>query len=162
MQHIDVTTATISDKAVVRRLLELYAHDFSEFEDYDVDEHGLFGYPYLDHYWTDPDRHPFLFRVDGHLAGFALVRSGTPHDMAEFFVLRKYRREGIGAHAARDVFARFPGAWQVRQLTANARATSFWRATIPVPFHEDTNDEGPVQYFTIAAEASSSSAEHQV
>ncbi len=105
--HVTVRDVTVLEaaephKAVVRRLLELYGHDFSEFTDADVDEHGRYGYPYLDAYWSEPERHPFLFRVDRHWAGFALVRSGAPHDMAEFFVLRKYRRHGIGHVAARE------------------------------------------------------------
>ncbi len=35
---------------------------------------GLYDYMYLDHYWTEEGRHPFFIRVDGKLAGFALVR----------------------------------------------------------------------------------------
>jgi predicted acetyltransferase len=150
MAHVEVVEATIADKHAVRQLLELYAHDFSEFNDGDVDQHGRFGYRYLDDYWIDAARHPFLIRVDGRIAGFAFVRSGQPHDMAEFFVMRKYRRGGVGVEAARRLFTRFPGEWQVRQLAANAPATAFWRGAIPVPFSEDSNDEGPVQRFRIA------------
>ena len=149
MPDVEVVEASFDDKVVVRRLLELYAYDFSEFNDGDVDAHGSFGYPYLDHYWTEPDRRPFLFRVAGHWAGLALVRVGTPHDMAEFFVMRKYRRHGVGIVAARALFARVPGDWQVRQLTANPAATTFWRRAIPVTFTEALNDEGPVQRFSI-------------
>jgi predicted acetyltransferase len=146
---VEIVEAAIADKVVLSRLLELYQHDFSEYVDADVDAHGLYGYQYLDHYWTEPDRHPFLFRVDGRWAGFALVRSGAPHDMAEFFVMRKYRRLGVGTDAARAVFARFPGAWQVRQERGNHAATTFWRDAIPVPFEEGATDEGPVQRFSI-------------
>ena len=69
--------------------------------------------------------------------------------MAEFFVLRKYRRGGVGTDAARAVFARFPGEWQTRQQFVNEAAIAFWRRTIPVPFTESANDEGPVQRFRI-------------
>jgi len=131
----------------VARLLELYGYDFSAFTNVDVDAQGLFGYPYLDAYWTEPQRHPFLFRLDEKWVGFALVLSGAPHDMAEFFVLRKYRRHGVGDVAAREVFARFPGEWQVRQMTANTGAIAFWRRAIPVDFDEQLTDHGPVQRF---------------
>src|SRR5215471_15872892 len=47
--HIDLVPAELVDKAVLRNLLELYRYDFSEFTGDDVDEHGLYGYPYLDH-----------------------------------------------------------------------------------------------------------------
>jgi predicted acetyltransferase len=146
---IEVVEARIEETDVVRHLLELYAHDFSEFTGADVGADGRFGYPYLDLYWTEPERRPFLFRVDGHWAGFALVRTGAPHDMAEFFVLRKYRRGGIGVAAARAVFARIPGAWQVRQMHANAGATAFWRRAIPYEYREEVVEMGPVQRFTV-------------
>jgi predicted acetyltransferase len=148
---VEIVPATFGDKVVLRHLIELYAYDFSEFTAEDVDEHGSFGYRYFDHYWTEPDRHPFLFRVDGRIAGFAFVRSGGPHDMAEFFVLRKYRGRRVGLRTARSLFAKFPGDWQVRQLAANAPATAFWRLAIPVPFREEADDRGCVQFFHIAA-----------
>lgn len=149
MSEVRIDAATAEERDVVARLLELYAHDFSERNGADVDDDGRYGYRYLDAYWAEADRHPFLFRVDGRLAGFALVRSGPPHDMAEFFVLRKYRRGGVGTDAARSVFARFPGEWQVRQQYENAGAVAFWRDAIPVAFDETPNDEGPVQRFVI-------------
>jgi predicted acetyltransferase len=146
---VDVVGAELRDKPVLRQLLQLYQYDFSEFDDADVDAEGSYRYRYLDEYWTEPERHPLLFRVDGKWAGFALVRSGTPHDMAEFFVMRKYRRSGVGTVLAREVFARFPGEWQVRQMTSNPAATAFWLQAIPVDFVQDTLQHGPVQRFTI-------------
>ena len=147
--NLEIVDARINDKPVLRQLLELYQHDFSEFVPGDVDEHGQFGYRYLDHYWTDADRCPLLLKVDGHWAGFALVRTGAPHDMAEFFVMRRYRRSGIGIQAARAVFARFPGAWQVRQMAVNPASTVFWKRAIPVPFEDRTHESGPMQTFLI-------------
>jgi predicted acetyltransferase len=147
--HVEVVDAALADKPVVRQLLELYQYDFSEFVDADVDDQGFYRYRYLDNYWTDSDREPLLFKVDSHWAGFALVRRGAPHDMAEFFVMRKYRRSGIGITAARAVFERFPGAWQVRQMASNPASTIFWRRAIPVPFGEGTHASGPMQTFVI-------------
>lgn len=64
--------------------------------------------------------------------------------------MRKYRGTGVALEAARNVFARFPGDWQVRELAANAVAIAFWRRAIPVPFDEGVNTEGPIQTFRIA------------
>jgi predicted acetyltransferase len=149
--EVEIVAASLADKSVIRNLLELYLHDFSEFTDTDVDEHGVFGYGRLDHYWKESDRHPFLIRADGRLAGFALVRSGRPHDMAEFFVMRKYRRSGVGLLAARALFAAFPGDWQVREIAANPGATAFWRRAIPVTFDETVDAAGAVQRFRVDA-----------
>lgn len=43
----------------------------------DVDSHGTFGCRYLDHFWTESDRHRFLIEIGAHLAGVAVVRSET-------------------------------------------------------------------------------------
>ncbi len=147
--RVEVLEATARDGPVLRQLLELYRHDFSEFDGSDVDEHGLYGYRHLDDYLGEPGRHSFLIKVDARWAGFALVRTLPPHDMTEFFVMRKYRRLGVGREVARQVFERFPGEWQVRQMASNPAATTFWRAVIPVQFDEDVREDGPLQRFVI-------------
>src|ERR1700743_1589496 len=147
--QLEVVRASLSDKAVLRRLVQLYYYDFSEWTGNDIDEHEEFGHRYLDHYWTDRDSHPFLIRQAGRWAGFALVRTDGVNDMSEFFVMQKYRRSGVGRDAARLVFALFPGAWQVRQLHGNDAATAFWRAVVPSGHAETVTEEGPVQLFTI-------------
>jgi predicted acetyltransferase len=111
------------------RLAELYRYDFSEF---DLDPHGEYGYRYLDHYWTEASRAPFLFRVDGYWAGFALVRAESPFDMSEFFVMRKYRRQGVGRVAAAELFRRVSDPWWVREQKTNPAATEFWRTAIRI------------------------------
>ena len=145
---VHVVSAEFPSKPVLWNLLQLYAHEFSEFTDQDVGVDDTYAYEYFDRYWIDPDRHPYLCH-DGRLVGFALVHSGEPHDMAEFFVMKKYRRCGLGTDAAHEIFALHPGAWQVRQMAANTRATAFWHRAIPVPFEEVVDDHGPRQLFRI-------------
>ena len=161
--EISVVAAERSDHGVIRNLMELYAYDFSEIEGFDVEENGRFPHYPLDAYWQDPLRQPFLIRADGRLAGFSLVHgrsrlSGAEGvwDMAEFFVLRKYRRGGVGTEAAHRIFASHPGPWEVRQRASNAGATAFWRRAIGAytssKFTEVVLDDerwrGPVQTFT--------------
>ena len=85
-EQMDVEVAVVldDDRTIVRRLLQLYHYDFSEFDGGDVNPHGEYLHRYFDEYWTDPDRRAFLFRVESALAGFALVFTGEPHDIAEF------------------------------------------------------------------------------
>jgi predicted acetyltransferase len=135
--RIEVTAAP-DGMAVVRNLFAFYVHDMSAFVDLDVDSDGTFAVPAsLASYWEGPEaprRYPFLVRIDGRLAGFALIRrladaAGT-YDMGEFFVLRKYRRSGIGRHVACELFDRFQGDWEVRELPLNTAAQTFWRRVI--------------------------------
>jgi predicted acetyltransferase len=146
---IEIVEAAVGDKPVLQQLFELYQYDFTEFDGVDVDEHGRFGSAFLDRYWEEDGRYPYLLRVGGRLAGAALVHAGEVTDMAEFFVMRKYRRAGVGMQFARDLFNRFPGPWNVREIATNAPAQAFWRRVIPVPFEEVEWERGPMQRFTM-------------
>ncbi|MGO2313801.1 GNAT family N-acetyltransferase [Brachybacterium tyrofermentans] len=147
-----IARAVEADHELLARLLQLYLYDFSDHAGYDVDERGEFHYAWLEEYWRASDRHAFLIRVGGHPAGFALVRSGNPSRMAEFFVLRKHRRTGVGTQAARTILEAFPGPWSITQLATNAPATRFWRRAIPVHFDEVVHPDGHVeQTFTITS-----------
>ncbi|MBN2147518.1 MAG: GNAT family N-acetyltransferase [Anaerolineales bacterium] len=161
--NLTVNPATEKDRPILRNLMELYLYDFSEFDGADVGPHGLFEYPYLDHYWTEEDRHPFLVRIDGRLAGFVLVLrynylTGQRDHwvIGEFFILRKYRKQGAGAQVAVYIFNLFPGPWQVGQVPENTPATAFWRKIIARYTHNQYQEvmldnetwRGPVQVFT--------------
>jgi predicted acetyltransferase len=135
--NIQVTPAQVVERPILRRMMELYQYDFTEFDGTELGPLGLDDYPYLDHYWVEPERSPFLVRVEGNLAGFVLVaRYNYPTGckdswvMAEFFILRKYRHQGIGESGARIIFGQFPGPWQVAQINVNLPAITFWHKVI--------------------------------
>lgn len=158
---VQIEKVSLEQKNVLRNLLELYKYDFSEFDPEDVNDQGLYGYKYFEHYWTEPSRFPFLIKVNGNYAGFALVRKITQEDenpesyfsMAEFFVMKKYRKSGVGKQTAFYLFDTFSGTWEVAEMKENVPAQKFWREIIS----EYTNDhyqevqkvdwEGPVQIF---------------
>ncbi len=158
--NLEIVPAVVEDQSIIRHLLELCMHDYSQYSGEDINQHGLFGYPYVDQYWTEEGRHAFLFRTEGKLAGFALVRRVPEGDsgefiswMAEFFVLRKYRGRGLGSKAAAELFNRFPGGWRVGQDARNQPAQAFWRKTIEQYTGGNYQDvaaegwNGPVQEF---------------
>ena len=133
-----ILPAVLSDRPVIENLLELYIHDLSEPFGIEIGPDGRFGYPDLDLYWSQPDdRHPFLIFESERLAGLALVRRGSPEsddphtlDVAELFVLRRYRRGGVGTRAAHALWDRLPGRWTVRVLARNSGAVAFWRGAV--------------------------------
>lgn len=92
------------DKAISRNLMELYQHDHAEWDGTELDEHGLYGYTYLDHYWTEEGRHPFI--------------------------VRKYRRRGIGRNVAHRIFDMYPGTWGVTQAPGNLTSRAFWERIV--------------------------------
>ena len=160
--NLQVTAAGPEEQARLTALFELYVYDFSETLGIDIGDDGRFRVPPLAAYWTDPRCHAFLIRVDERLAGFALVQarsrlSGdeTVCDVAEFFVMRRYRRHGVGERVAGWLFDRFRGPWEVREKAENHAATAFWRRAIGRytggRFEEVVLDDqwwrGPVQRF---------------
>jgi predicted acetyltransferase len=150
--NVEIIPALEEQESILANLLELYAHDFSEFIDLKLGADGRFGYKHLPLYWKESGRHPFLIMVNGHLAGFVFVRRGSKisndtdvWDMAEFFIVRGYRRHGIGTEVAHKIWRKFPGKWEVRVIDRNQKAKEFWRRSTteflgeriePTPFSE--------------------------
>ena len=126
------------DAAVLGNLFELYLHDMSETFPLELGADGRFGYERLPSYFAEPERRfPLWIRRDGGLAGFALAMRGSPAtddpthlDVAEFFVLRRHRRTGVGREAAFALFDRLRGHWVVRVSMGNQRGSGFWPAVV--------------------------------
>jgi predicted acetyltransferase len=138
MPNVTLEPCTADRRPALEAMFQLYVHDFSEYwagqPRGELQEDGRFEeYPYLDLYWAEPTRSAWLIRVDGHLAGFALLsaesHSGAPadHDVAEFFVVRKHRRGGVGFAAASQLIAPRQGLWEIAVTRANVGALAFWR-----------------------------------
>jgi predicted acetyltransferase len=135
--NVELIPAGREHEEVLANLLEFYVYDFSEFIDAVVESDGRFHYPSLSLYWQDKNRLAFLVKMDGDLAGLVLIAkgsliSGDPEvwDMAEFFIMRRYRRRGVGVSIAHEVWRRLPGMWEVRVIESNTPALAFWKAAV--------------------------------
>jgi predicted acetyltransferase len=123
---------------LLSNLLEFYIHDMSEVFPVKLGPDGRFGYEKLPGYWSEPDtRYAFLITCAGEIAGFTLVTRGSPAtldptdlDVAEFFVLRSYRRSGVGRRAAGQLWDSVRGNWVVRVSDANRPGLHFWRDVV--------------------------------
>ncbi|HEY2049062.1 MAG TPA: GNAT family N-acetyltransferase [Caulobacteraceae bacterium] len=137
--RVELREAALAELPVMQRMGRYYVYDMSEYVggqpgwefpdsgDYECDDFR----PYFD----DPQAKPFFIRADGELAGFAIVdrRGSTPEvdfNMAQFFVIRKFKRRGVGADAAAECFNRFRGVWDVMVISENVGAHAFWEKTI--------------------------------
>ena len=147
---VSVALAAPSDRAMIEGLFQFYVYDFSEFQpvespDFELNAEGRFeSYPYFDQYWADEACIPLLIQFGGRVVGFALINglahSGgvVDHSMAEFFVLRKYRREAVGVLAVGQILRRYPGRWEIAIAARNTGALAFWpRALAHVPCVRD-------------------------
>jgi len=157
--------AAPAEAAILQNLLQLYTHDFTEFWDGGVlGPDGRFQDYALATYFERPGWEALLIRAQGAPAGFALVNdqphSGLPADrsVAEFFVARPYRRQGLGQRAAHALFGAAPGLWEVAVARRNIPAQAFWRRAIDAAARDwvETFDlagpdwNGPVFRFRIA------------
>lgn len=140
-RQVDIVAVGAEAQPVIENLLQLYIHDMSELfagtPRCEIEADGRF-HSSIDvgKWWRDEDHIALLVRVDGRLAGFALLNaaahSGTPvdHNVAEFFIVRKHRRSGVGMAAAHAMFNRYPGRWEAAVMRANAGALAFWARCI--------------------------------
>lgn len=134
---VALIAATAQHEPVIANLMQLYAHDFSEFIDIHPGHDGRFAHHGLSSYFTEPGHSAFLLTVDDFPAGFVLIAKGSritgdPEvwDVAEFFVCRRHRKRGLGTAVAHEVWRRFPGRWEVRVRHENRPAQHFWRAAV--------------------------------
>jgi predicted acetyltransferase len=124
-------------KEVLRNLLEKYNYEFSQYDNTDVNAKGLYGYDWLDSYWTDDKRWAYFIKCNDNLAGFMMINDyqetnglTTDFTMAEFFILFKYRRLGIGKYAAKYAFDKYKGKWQLKRHPKNIASVHFWNKVI--------------------------------
>ncbi|MEZ5558616.1 MAG: hypothetical protein R3E86_08765 [Pseudomonadales bacterium] len=134
-EDIEFRQVDESQDPVLRNLLNLYMHDMAEWFLFDSEEDGRYTYA------TEP---LWESGVGVHIAyngripvGFGLVASAAEYsdvpgarDLEEFFVVRRYRREGVGRAFANHLWDLYRGPWVVRVYQRNLPALPFWRATV--------------------------------
>ena len=137
---ITLSKASKKDKNTIQNLGQFYVYEMSRYcgflPGWETPRNGLFVCRDLSSYCEKKqNRHAFLIKVDGELAGFALVNKvgSTPDvdwNMGEFFVISKFQGKGVGRHAAEQIFNLFPGTWETAQMPENQAAIDFWRRVV--------------------------------
>lgn len=136
---MNVTLEEVGSDAVplLRRLMQLYLYDLGSIDGWNISAEGTYGSPdKIERFWTESGRRSFLIKAEAAIAGFALIRDQAEHggsgvhEVSEFFVLRRFRRQGVGERAATLLFDLAPGPWELSQMPSNVVAQEFWRAVI--------------------------------
>ncbi|MBT4160865.1 MAG: GNAT family N-acetyltransferase [Gammaproteobacteria bacterium] len=132
-----IELASIDDKPIIEDLMQDYLGGLSAFTDDLLSVNGRYQYPYLDHYWSDPARHPFLIKSGKTVVGFVLSREeinpaggSVVMEIAELYVVPEYRQQGLGRRTAIEIWQQSPGTWRVCVLKDNKVAYKFWRKLI--------------------------------
>lgn len=160
---VTVDLAKPSEQPLLEGMMQFYFYDFSEMEpegspNFEFNAGGNFGYyDYLPEYWREDGRAPLIIRRGGNLVGFALLNRHShltggevERNMSEFFVARKHRRHGVASEAVRQIFAAYPGRWEVAVVARNKGGLAFWpRAIEAAPnVSEIVRHEGDGQHWT--------------
>ncbi|TCP58164.1 putative acetyltransferase [Tumebacillus sp. BK434] len=160
----ELETVKAEQKEALLNMSEFYIYHFSELKDIDLKENGRWDFmPVLDFVDAEAEgRYAYFVRVEGKLAGFVLLDKiedeGAPAmRIEEFFIMAKYRRNGLGQAVANQVFSQFPGRWVVYEFHKNTSAIAFWRRVISeytngnyaeTPVDEPNGYVGFIQRFT--------------
>ncbi|MFJ4345577.1 GNAT family N-acetyltransferase [Pseudomonas sp. NPDC089401] len=136
MPPIELLQTTPDQANLIRNLYQFYAYDSSDWEQEDVEVDGRFYIheEHLQRYWQSPGWSASLVLVDGFIAGFVLVEGCElpgieALELADLFILKRYRRQGIGRAVAEQLLSS-PGDWLLRCHTQDAVAVAFCRAAV--------------------------------
>ncbi|WP_157721739.1 GNAT family N-acetyltransferase [Tumebacillus avium] len=167
MLNFILETVKAEQKEALLNIAEFYIYHFSTLKDIDLNEQGRWEFkPVLNYVDAEAEgRYAYFVRVEGKLAGFVLVSKDGDEGEAgidEFFIMAKYRRNGLGQAVARQLFDMFPGRWFVYEYFKNESAISFWRRVIgeytngnyvETPVDEPNGYVGFIQRFTAEGKA---------
>ena len=138
--RVSVDLAAAAERPLLEGLFQFYIYDFAAMYpagEFKLGPDGRYAhYPHLESYWAEEGRLPFVIRVDGQAAGLALINryshrhAAIDHAVAEFFVMRPYRRGGAGRIAAHTLFARLCGRWELAIAAPNSAARRFWPGVV--------------------------------
>ena len=157
-RSVTIEPVAEADRPLLWRFVQYYMHDLSEFDSRGPGADGEFSYDYFDLYFPPmaPGRQAFFVRAGGALAGFALLRrlENGRMQMAEFFILRSHRRYGVGREAVAQLFALWPGPWDLTIHPNNLGAQRFWAGAIEEAGATDWDARGGIvvwHRFTLGA-----------
>lgn len=122
---------------LIRNLYQFYAFESSDWEQEDVEADGRFYIhePHLQRYWHSPGWGAYLVLVDGFIAGFVLIEASevpgiNALELADLFILKRYRRQGVGSAVARQFLADTGSAWLLRYHAEDRPAAGFCQALL--------------------------------
>ena len=134
LMNIMLERVTPEKRDTLFRLLQYSLFEESMTDLNEMNDDALFDYPWFDAYFAETQREAYFIRAQDSkkLLGFAMVREHEDgrHSIAEFMVIPKYRRSGIGSQAAKACFARHAGLWEVKPAYGSESARQFWQKTI--------------------------------
>ena len=125
-----IKKARIEDKPTIHDFIQPYLNELSSFPDDSPDykdKNGIYRYPYLDNYWQEDTRYPYLFFRGNKVTGFALVSYyGGYWRMSEIYVIPEFRKLKVAFDCVTEIFKEHPGKWEIQFNKDNTHSRSLW------------------------------------
>ncbi|QDL52965.1 GNAT family N-acetyltransferase [Rhodoferax aquaticus] len=130
-----LSSATPQDWPCLERMMQFYNYDRSEWCPVEFAETGQYALRPKAPYWATPSVKPYVARVGGKLAGFAVMDQECVHadshcNLGYFFLARHYRGQGRAQSMFTQLLAQHPGRWEIYNMVNNAPAAKFWPKAI--------------------------------
>lgn len=136
LSKIKLLPAGIDEYPVIQNMASYYSYDLSEYMGWALKNDGTqsTGMDYIK-YWKAENTFPFIIKYQDELMGFVIVDKDVSNlsndfNIAQFFILRKFKSKGVGRHIAFQCFNKFCGNWEVFVMPGNEGAYRFWRKII--------------------------------
>ncbi len=137
--EIKLIPASIEAYPLIQNMGRFYVYDMSEYlgfeQSWEIPKDGLYECIDFKKYWQKTDAFPFLIYYANEIAGFAIIdkKGSEPKidfNMAQFFILRKFKGKDVGRNVAYQCFNKFLGTWEVMVIPGNDGAYHFWQSVI--------------------------------
>ena len=142
MTEIKLQAIPVKDKEENRVFLDQYLEELSAFGEFDLT------YPFFDMYWQETDYWPYWIISGETKIGFIFVNQVSPfgnevnYFLAEFYILPKYRKQGFGEAAFKEITSLHAGHWELAFFIHHEAAKTFWsKAVKDLPHHYKNHEK---------------------
>lgn len=128
-----ILPAGLEYKNTIWNMFQFYCYDTSVYDGYDVEADGNYKMcaDYFAQYWQLPRWSAYIVKVDGALAGFALIEPSDAvaeaQELADLFIMRRFRRRGVAQQVVSHFMATRAIPWTITTFDDAPDATAFWQ-----------------------------------
>ena len=136
---LQICQLTDDHKPLIWNVFQFYCYETSIEDECDLEENGLYSLSseYFAQYWINPRWSAHLLRWNGAIAGFALIEPSealdSAQELADLFVVKRFRRKGIARDVALHFMAERTIPWTVVVFQEAHDAQSFWSKLFSTP-----------------------------
>lgn len=129
---LELVVVQESDYTFLVNLSQLFIYELSRFGyPFEMLPNGIFKRGKLKKYLYEETRSARFIKIYDEIAGFVLINQicysrSSNHNLAEFFILAKFQRSGIGSQIAHKIWDMQPGVWEVMTLPYYTPGVEFW------------------------------------